>query len=378
MLLISKFQELFYILTNKDILKRYGIDRESLSVDGLPDVSISRLYRWLFIYSIGFNELLQSLLNHSKNKLSLSSSIWKVFTILLEYWCKADYKALINELKERHSHEIKEINQNYESQIHDLNDTLTMYKETLANIQEFAEKWQKEKREEEDVRKKIEKDSRDKSDQYEYEVKLRLQFESKLNGMHSVNRMVESQLNSAKAERDKAMEELSNFQEQINYFKNQNNKSIEQIEELQAQWLIYQEKISNITKENEYLKEHLNDHQHKIESGAYSMRAGEEVNSDTGKYLSVEQAITELKELAKIGEDAESNSLNVIKHSDFLPMEQIEIYENRYNELNDKYNKAVSELHYLKLEAVGEAEIIKERDNRIQKLNEQLNRLKGN
>ena len=253
-----------------------------------------------------------------------------------------------------------------------------MYKETLANIQEFAEKWQKEKREEEDVRKKIEKDSRDKSDQYEYEVKLRLQFESKLNGMHSVNRMVESQLNSAKAERDKAMEELSNFQEQINYFKNQNNKSIEQIEELQAQWLIYQEKISNITKENEYLKEHLNDHQHKIESGAYSMRAGEEVNSDTGKYLSVEQAISELKELAKIGEDAESNSLKVIKHSDFLPMEQIEIYENRYNELNDKYNKAVSELHYLKLEAVGEAEIIKERDNRIQKLNEQLNRLKGN
>ena len=69
----------------KDILKRYGIDRESLSVDGISEASISRLYRCLFIYSIGFNELIQSLLSHSKNKISCASSIWKVFTILLEY-----------------------------------------------------------------------------------------------------------------------------------------------------------------------------------------------------------------------------------------------------------------------------------------------------
>lgn len=172
---------------------------------------------------------------------------------------------------------------------------IAKYKETLSDIQKYAEDCQRDKLEEEDVRRRIEKESKDKAEQYEYEVKLRLQFESKLNGMHSVNRMVESQLTSVKIERDKVIEELSNFQEQIRYFKNENDKNLEQIEELKAQLLIYQEKYSNVSKENEYLRAHVLDHEKRIESGAYSSKIGKEVNPKTGKYLSVEKALDELK-----------------------------------------------------------------------------------
>ena len=195
--------------------------------------------------------------------------------------------------------------------------------------------------------------------------------------MHSVNRMVESQLSSAKVERDKAVDELSNFQEQISYFKNQNDKSTEIIEELRAQLLICQEKYANISKENEYLKEHIFDHERKIESGAFNMRSKDDFNSNTGKYFSVEKALSELRSLARIGEDPESNALNVVKHSDFLPIEQIEVYEDRFNKLNEKYNKVVAELHESKLESIGEEVIIKEREDRIKKIYNELNQLKG-
>ena len=45
----------------KDILRQYGIDRESLAISGIPEPSITRLYRCMFIYSIGFNELLSKM-----------------------------------------------------------------------------------------------------------------------------------------------------------------------------------------------------------------------------------------------------------------------------------------------------------------------------
>ena len=112
----------------KDILRQYGIDRESLAISGIPEPSITRLYRCMFIYSIGFNELLLSILAHAKSKITLASSVWKVFTILLEYSWKADYKALINELEEKHDKEIKAIQKVFDSQVGDLNNQIGKYR----------------------------------------------------------------------------------------------------------------------------------------------------------------------------------------------------------------------------------------------------------
>lgn len=38
---------------------RYGIDRNTLSVAGLPTNSVDRIYRCLFVYSVGFFEMLK-------------------------------------------------------------------------------------------------------------------------------------------------------------------------------------------------------------------------------------------------------------------------------------------------------------------------------
>lgn len=69
----------------KDILRRYGIDRESLMSQNISDKSITRLFRSLFIYSIGFNEMLQTMINQSKDKTGIMKCIWRVFSVLLEH-----------------------------------------------------------------------------------------------------------------------------------------------------------------------------------------------------------------------------------------------------------------------------------------------------
>jgi len=48
----------------RNILQLYKIDKETLSVNGIPEDSIRRLYKCMFIYSIGFNELLKSLMDN--------------------------------------------------------------------------------------------------------------------------------------------------------------------------------------------------------------------------------------------------------------------------------------------------------------------------
>lgn len=57
---------------------------------------IDRIYRGLFVYSIGFYEMLNKALSNAHNKYTLLSNIWKVYSILLEYCCKANYKTLIS------------------------------------------------------------------------------------------------------------------------------------------------------------------------------------------------------------------------------------------------------------------------------------------
>lgn len=54
------------------------------------------------MYSIGFYEMLNKALSHAKNKYTLLSSIWKVYSILLEYCCKSNYQMLIAKIKTEH------------------------------------------------------------------------------------------------------------------------------------------------------------------------------------------------------------------------------------------------------------------------------------
>lgn len=91
---------------HKNPISRYGIDRMSFSNAGIPVEITDRVYRALFVYSVGFYELVKKCLEHTERKYTLIANVWKVFAILLEYCCRTDYRMLIQEI----SREKSEIN----------------------------------------------------------------------------------------------------------------------------------------------------------------------------------------------------------------------------------------------------------------------------
>lgn len=70
---------------HKNPISRYGIDKLTLTNAGIPTAMVDRVFRALFVYSIGFFELMNKCLAHTKNKYKTITSIWKVYAILLEY-----------------------------------------------------------------------------------------------------------------------------------------------------------------------------------------------------------------------------------------------------------------------------------------------------
>ena len=84
--------------TQKLPLERYKVNRYQLHAQDVKIEMIDRIYRGLFVYSIGFYEMLNKALSNAHNKYTLLSNIWKVYSILLEYCCKANYKTLISQI----------------------------------------------------------------------------------------------------------------------------------------------------------------------------------------------------------------------------------------------------------------------------------------
>jgi hypothetical protein len=133
----------------------------------------------------------------------------------------------------------------------------------------------------------------------------------------------------------------------------------------------------SLTRENELLRQNIQEFQNRMaskERRAQSQVAGDSRDS---KKISIEQAISELHSIAKIGESQNANSVEVTSQNKYLPIEQVEVYEQRYNELSKKYLKVCEEMQEYKAQAIGEGELIKERDIRIQKLNHELSELRG-
>lgn len=74
---------------------------------------IDRIYRSLFVYSVGFYELIKKSLEHTEKKYTIITSIWKVYSILLEYCCRTDYRMLISEISKEHKAKIDKLDKDY-------------------------------------------------------------------------------------------------------------------------------------------------------------------------------------------------------------------------------------------------------------------------
>lgn len=173
-------------------ISRYGIDRLVLFGAGIPSETIDRIYRSLFVYSVGFYELIKTCLQHTEKKYSMITNIWKVFAILLEYCCRTDYRMLISEISKEHKAELEQLDRDYQKKSEEQANNEKVLKENLDTQQKMCEELQREMMNEKQMRLKLEEDYTQNTKNHEEEVQLRLKFESKLNNMHSAHRDLET------------------------------------------------------------------------------------------------------------------------------------------------------------------------------------------
>ena len=171
---------------------RYGIDRVILAQAGIPIETIDRIYRSLFVYSVGFYELIKNCLQHTQKKYTLITNIWKVFAILLEYCCRTDYRMLISEISKEHKAALEQLDRDYQKKSEEQANNEKVLKENLDTQQKMCEELQREMMNEKQMRLKLEEDYTQNTKNHEEEVQLRLKFESKLNNMHSAHRDLET------------------------------------------------------------------------------------------------------------------------------------------------------------------------------------------
>ena len=78
----------FDLTIENTALKKYGIDKNSLLSKGFNPDNLERIYKSLFVYSMGFNTLLKEVAGKNMN---VRKTFWNVYAILLEYCSDGDF-----------------------------------------------------------------------------------------------------------------------------------------------------------------------------------------------------------------------------------------------------------------------------------------------
>ena len=173
---------------HKNPIHRYGIDRSTLITSGLSTEEVDRIYRSLFVYSVGFFELLKKILATTQRNYEIITTIWKVYQVLLEYCCKTDYRILIAEITDKHHREMDEVQSMFKAKIQEKIDTEKVLKQNMETMRDYNDQLEKDRANEKQLRLKLEEEYMQNTKNHEEEVKLRLKFEGKFNTMHDTHR----------------------------------------------------------------------------------------------------------------------------------------------------------------------------------------------
>lgn len=111
-----------------DVLKKFGIDRGTLKSNGIDDESITRIYRALYVYSLGFYQLIQEPLQRGRNKNLLLATIWKIYSVLLQHVGKTEYATVVSNLTNAYQMDVM----NLEEQMRKQRDHYNKRKEEMA------------------------------------------------------------------------------------------------------------------------------------------------------------------------------------------------------------------------------------------------------
>eukprot|EP00826_Nyctotherus_ovalis_P014173 TRINITY_DN13923_c0_g1_i5.p1 TRINITY_DN13923_c0_g1~~TRINITY_DN13923_c0_g1_i5.p1 ORF type:complete len:321 (-),score=55.49 TRINITY_DN13923_c0_g1_i5:284-1246(-) len=176
-------------------LFKFGIDRKQLMNFGVGEEMIDRIYRALFVYTIGFHELLKSNLSGEAINFGIISNIWKVYALLLEHACELDYKLLIGEsivsllviVLREHKQEIDRIEVEFAERLEKKKETEARLVIDIEENQKYVKQLEKERDTYKISKKRMESEILQSNQRHDEEVKLRLKFESKLNTIYSVH-----------------------------------------------------------------------------------------------------------------------------------------------------------------------------------------------
>ena len=189
----------------KSIMAQFGIDRYTFDKSGISRDAIDRIYRCLFVYSTGFHQMLSIIVN----KVHVVS-IWKTFTVLLEYCCKTDYQSLFNDLERDYKEKQEETNNKYKEEMEKLVLKIKNLNEVIENMKNKMVKLEKEAYYERQSHEKADKEFNQIKDNIESEITLRMKFEDKLNSIHSINRKLKKRVETMQEKYDLNEAELSN------------------------------------------------------------------------------------------------------------------------------------------------------------------------
>ncbi|GAX76885.1 hypothetical protein CEUSTIGMA_g4331.t1 [Chlamydomonas eustigma] len=74
-------------------LRAFGLTRVELRGAGVTDDGIDRLYRGLYVYTIGFFDIMQEVLHHSEFRVEILSNVWRAFLAISESALKVAFKS---------------------------------------------------------------------------------------------------------------------------------------------------------------------------------------------------------------------------------------------------------------------------------------------
>eukprot|EP00347_Sterkiella_histriomuscorum_P012772 403367281 len=354
---------------HKNPISRYAIDRLTLTNSGIPNETVDRVYRSLFVYSVGFYELIKKLVSHCQRKYSIITSIWKVFSVLLEYCCQSDYRMLISEITNQHEEEIEKMDRDFQSKCQEFLNNEKILKQNMEVMQKYSEELEKERTNERTLRLKLEEEYMQNSKNHEEEVQLRLKFESKLNSMHSMHRELEIkhkrlQIDLATAQNliqrhEKLIEEQATDIIHLKVIKAENENKIHLLEEKKATMEREVNLKNNLVAEIEKRMKETQD------------------ESDLNKYQIHEQSKELTEQRLKIDclETKVEGLISEKQHLEIgLKEEQTfrQIFEDKNLELKDKYSDLLNEHNELRQRLVGFEETVKNANERIEQQRDKI------
>ena len=74
-------------------LQNFGLTRDDLKKRGLSSKSIERVYRSMYVYTIGFHDILKDVFSHCEDKAELIASVWAGYHSISENTLKSTFKS---------------------------------------------------------------------------------------------------------------------------------------------------------------------------------------------------------------------------------------------------------------------------------------------